>query len=67
MAVFYADMKIFLDVSVALLAVIWYNKKAEAKNLFCSQKPKLLSHIRRHRYAQFFLKVKYNSRKIDYI
>jgi len=66
MAVFYADMKIFFDVSVALLAVIWYNKKAEAKNLFCSQK-KLLSHIRRHRYAQFFLKVKYNSRKIDYI
>lgn len=38
MAVFYADMKIFFDVSVALLAVIWYNKKAEAKNLFCSQK-----------------------------
>jgi len=35
---FYADMKIFFDVSVALLAVIWYNKKAEAKNLFCSQK-----------------------------
>ena len=67
MAVFYADMKIFFDVSVALLAVIWYNKKAEAPNCFVRRIIKLLSHIRRHRYAQFFLKVKYNSRKIDYI
>lgn len=44
MAVFYADMKIFFDVSVALLAVIWYNKKAEAKNLFCSQKKASFAH-----------------------
>ncbi len=67
MAVFYADIKIFFDVSVALLTVIWYNKKAEAPNCFVRKKIKLLSHIRRHKYEQFFLKVKYNSRKNDYI
>lgn len=67
MAVFLCGYKNFFDVSVALLTVIWYNKKAEAPNCFVRRIIKLLSHIRRHKYEQFFMKVKYNFRKNDYI
>ena len=38
MAVFLCGYKNFFDVSVALLTVIWYNKKAEAQNCFVRKK-----------------------------
>lgn len=66
MAVFYADMKIFLMLVLLYWLLYGTIKRLRLKTCFVRKK-KLLSHIRRHRYAQFFLKVKYNSRKIDYI